>query len=240
MLNYSFSGGLETQTDAVLLQLMAGADETLRAKAFTCFYNQHADTLHKLCQKVCRNYIYDYGSDLPEVVLHNTFMEVYQHPQEALRLLEENKDAKGEMLSADILLSAMADKELQNEVNSRDNAYVRRKVMVKNEKSLDLLVQMKKYLSDEGEDSDEKLIAIADARASDLVSLDNACHELKPVEKDLIEFIKANELPGCYLPKEEKALFLKQTGWTEKNFRKRKERVYRKLRNSVLNDRKKE
>lgn len=240
MLDHSFSGGLETQTDAVLLQLMAGADETLRAKAFTCFYNQHADTLNKLCQNACRKYIRYYGSDLPEVVLHNTFMEVYQYPQEALRLLEENKDAKGKMLSADVLLSAMANIELQNELHSSDNKYVRLKVTVTAETSLDLLVLMNNYLSAEDEELDEKHLAIADARASDLVSLDNDCNKLKPYDKKLIEFIKANDLPGCYLPKEEKALFLKQTGWTEDNFRKRKERVYCRLRNSVLNARKKE
>ena len=169
MLDHSFSGGLETQTDAVLLQLMAGADETLRAKAFTWFYNQHADILNKLCQNACRKYIRYYGSDLPEVVLHNTFMEVYQHPQEALRLLEENKDAKGKMLSADVLLSAMANIELQNELHSSDNKYVRLKVTVTAETSLDLLVLMNNYLSAEDEELDEKHLAIADARASDLV-----------------------------------------------------------------------
>ena len=237
MLKHSFSGGLKTQTDAVLLQIMAGTDETLREIAFTRFYNRHADTLHTLCQKVCQKYTYYYGGDLPDAVMHNTFLEVYHHPLEAFRHLEEQQDVTGKTLEADVLLSAMADKELQNELNRGGNEYVRNKVLVSNEAILDRLVLMKNYFSDEEEDGDEKQYAIADARASDLISLDHACNKLKPDDKKLIDFIKAYDLPGCYLPKEEKALFLNKTGLKRENFRKRKERVYRKLRKSVLNDR---
>jgi hypothetical protein len=237
MKNDSFSGGLKTQSDTVLLQLMAGTDEVLRLKAFNCFYERHGNDLAKLCNKACKVHAEIYGSDLPDIVFNNTLLEVYQHPLQFLRRLEEQHDASGKKLEVGVLLSTMADEELEKEKKGSQMRYGRGKTEVKNDAELDLFAQQMNPCHEAEEVNDQKRHEDAVALGADLNSLDAACNKLKPRDKAVIDFIKTYDLPNKQLPKEEKEQFLKEQGLKPENFRKCKERSFKKLRARVLEDR---
>ncbi len=239
MKNESFSGGLETKSDTALLQLMAGTDEVQRQKAYNCFHARHSEKLAGLCGKACKKQAIIYGRELPAVVFHNTLLEVYQHPLEVLRRLEEEPDASGKKLTVEVLLSTMANEELEKETNGEHNKYVSLNTRVKNDAELNWFALQKNPVGEAEVVDERKRLADAKALGADLQQLDAACNKLKPRDKALIGFIKKYEPLGQHLPPEEKARFLKEWGLSELNFRKCKERSFKKLRDSVLEARRK-
>ena len=239
MKNDSFSEKLKSLTDAVLLQLIAGTDEVQRQKAYNCFHARHGTKLATLCNKVCEEPAKTYGSDLPAVVFHNTLLEVYQHPLEFLRRLNEELDASGKKLTVEVLLSKMANKELKIEKKSSQMRYGRRKIRVKNDASLDRHAQQMNPFRQAEIVDEQKRLADAKALGADLQNLEEACNKLKPRDKAIITFIKKFEPLGHHLPPEEKEKFLEETGLSDQNFRKCKERSFKKLRDSVLEGRRK-
>lgn len=239
MKNDSFSEKLKSLTDAVLLQHIAGTDEEQRQKAYNCFHARHGTQLAKLCNKVCKEPAKTYGSDLPAVVFHNTLLEVYQHPLEFLRRLEEERDASGEKLTVEVLLSKMANKELEKEKNGDHNKFVNLNTRVKNDAQLNWFALQKNPVGEAEVVDEHKRLADAKALGADLLELEEACNKLKPRDKAIIAFIKKFEPLGQHLPQEEKEKFLEETGLSELNFRKCKERSLKKLRDSVLEGRRK-
>ena len=239
MKNDSFSEKLKSLTDAVLLQLIAGTDEVQRQKAYNCFHARHGDKLADLCRKVCKVQAIYYGSELPAVVFNNTLLEVYQHPLEFLRRLNEERDASGKKLTVEVLLSTMADEELEKEKNGDHNKFVNLNTRVKNDAALDRLALQKNPVGEAELVDEQKRLADAKALGADLQNLEEACNKLKPRDKAIIAFIKKYEPLGQHLPQEEKEKFLEETGLSDQNFRKRKERSFKKLRESVLEGRRK-
>ena len=239
MKNDSFSEKLKSLTDAVLLQLIAGTDEVQRQKAYNCFHARHGTKLATLCNKVCEEPAKTYGSDLPAVVFHNTLLEVYQHPLEFLRRLNEERDASGKKLTVEVLLSTMADEELEKEKNGDHNKFVNLNTRVKNDAALDRFALQKNPVGEAELVDEQKRLADAKALGADLQNLEEACNKLKPRDKAIIAFIKKYEPLGQHLPQEEKEKFLEETGLSDQNFRKRKERSFKKLRESVLEGRRK-
>ena len=239
MKNDSFSEKLKSLTDAVLLQLIAGTDEVQRQKAYNCFHARYGTQLAKLCNKVCKEPAKTYGNELPAVVFNNTLLEVYQHPLEFLRRLNEERDASGEKLTVEVLLSKMANKELKIEKKSSQMRYGLGKVRVKNEAGLDRHAQQMNPFRQAEVVDEQKRLADAKALGADLQNLEEACNKLKPRDKAIIAFIKKFEPLGQHLPQEEKEKFLQETGLSELNFRKCKERSFKKLRDSVLEGRRK-
>lgn len=238
MKNQTFTEELKTQNDTVLLQLMAGNDEVLRNKAFTCFYDRYVTNLNSLCKRVCQQYNKYLNSDLADVVMHNTFIEVYQHPAKVLKRLEQELKATGKNLKVAVLLSAMAGVELRNELRGEEIKYARKRVSVTGEKELNKMVLMNDFFWDEEKVTEDELLKIDNAKKEDLITLEEAGKKLKPIKKEVLEFIKQHDLPNRYLLKEEKTKFLARTGLTDVNLRKLKERLIKELRQDVLKGRK--